>query len=145
MGADIKRQNEVFQADYDKIYAKGTWTDSEVARMKDYKKLIYYNLAVCAMEEGEGHPGEGYLPEMSGARGRDPMTGRYMSRDSGLDNWNHSGSGMYYDGGNSSYRRYYDGEKEKAVHQLHRMMENTDDPERKNALRFAITMAEQQR
>ena len=43
----------------------------------------------------------------------------------------------------SSGRRYYDSEKEKAIHKLHHMMENEDNAEKKNALKLAITELEQ--
>lgn len=140
MGADVKHENEAFKADFDKIFAKGTWTKEDLSMMKDLKKIIYYNLAICAMEESGEHPGEGYLPEMSYARGRNSMNGQYVSRDSG-----YSGRRYYnnsYDDMTSSGRKYYDSEKEKAIHMLHRMMENTDDPDRKNALKIAINEIE---
>lgn len=158
MGADIKRENECFQQDYDKLYAKGTWTPEEVKTMKDLKKLIYYNLAIQAMEKGSGYSDEEYSPEMSYARGRSNRSGMhpyFPDGGSGMyyDGGGNGRSGNYYDGGNGngrsgtgyydggsdrSGRRYYDGEKEKAMKQLHRMMENSDDPERRNALRMAI-------
>ena len=70
---------------------------------------------------------EGY--GSSERRGRDSM-GRYTSRDGG------SYDGSYYDGG--SYRSYegrsMHGDREK----LERMMEETDDPSVKRALREAM-------
>ena len=144
MGADMKRQNEAFEADYEKIYAKGTWTKDDIEMMKDLKKLIYYNKVICAMDEGGSYPGSEHMPEGNGyGRGRDSM-GRYTSGDMGM---NHGGSGMYsypmYDNGyEASGRRYYDSEKKNAIHKLHQMMENTDDPERKNALKIAINELE---
>ena len=151
MGHEIKKQNDDFQADFDKIYAKGTWTKDEISMMKDLKKLIYYNKVICAMDEGTEYPGSDHMPdmsEMSFRRGRNPMNGQYMSRDMYRDGgYNNSNSGMYHypDWPNSydmSGRRYYDSEKEKAIHKLHHMMENTDDPERKNALKIAINELE---
>lgn len=135
MGHEIKKQNEDFQADFDKIYAKGTWTKDEISMMKDLKKLIYYNKVICAMDEGTEYPGSEYMPDMSYARGRNPMNGQFVSRDMyHYPDWPNS-----YD---MSGRRYYDSEKEKAIHKLHHMMENTDDPERKNALKIAINELE---
>lgn len=148
MGEQCKKENMAFQQDYDKMFAKGTWSPQEIDAMKNLKKLIYYNLAIEAMENGQGHPSDGYLPEMSYARGRNAM-GQFTSGD----NWDNRsghypyypdmGGGMYYDGmNNSSGRRYYDSEKEKAIHKLHHMMDNTDDPERKNALKIALNELE---
>ena len=154
MGADIKHENETFLSDYQKIYSKGSWTKDDLCMMKDLKKLIYYNLAIEGMENGGGFPGSEYLGEMSFARGRDGM-GRFTSGDmmdgrggSGLYHYPPMYGGMsgnrYYDGSyDQSGRRYYDSEKEKAIHKLHHMMENTDDPERKNALKIAINELEQ--
>ncbi len=150
MGEQCKKENMAFQQDYDKMFAKGTWSPQEIDAMKNLKKLIYYNLAIEAMEEGQGHPGAGHLPEMSYARGRNAM-GQYTSGNG--DDWEgrsghhpyypDMGSGMYYDGMNDrSGRRYYDSEKEKAIHKLHHMMDNTDDPERKNALKIALNELE---
>lgn len=150
MGEQCKKENMAFQQDYDKMFAKGNWNPQEISMMKDLKKLIYYNLAIEAMEEGQGHPGAGHLPEMSYARGRNAM-GQYTSGNG--EDWDgRSGhhpyypdmGGMYYNGMNDrSGRRYYDSEKEKAIHKLHHMMDNTDDPERKNALKIALNELEQ--
>lgn len=66
------------------------------------------------------------------------------SNGGGNSGANNGGGGGRGSGGwdNSSGRRYYDSEKEKAIHKLHHMMENTDDAERKNALKIAITELE---
>lgn len=150
MGEKCMEENRTFQQDYDKMYAKGSWSPQEVAMMKDLKKLIYYNLVIEAMENGNGYPGESHMPDMSYARNRNAM-GQFTSGD----NWDQRsgnryyypdmGGGMYYDGmTDRSGRRYYDSEKEKAVHQLHHMMDNTDDPARKSAINFALKMIESQ-
>lgn len=134
MGAQMKQQNEAFEKDFKTIYDKGTWSPQDIAQMKDLKKLIYYNKVICAMDEGDEYPGSDYMPDMrSYARGRDAMTGRYVSRDMRYPDdhmWEMSG------------RKYYDSEKEKAIHKLHQMMENTDDPERKSALKIALNELE---
>lgn len=145
MGADIKRENEAFQADYEKIFAKGTWSLEDLTRMKEYKKLIYYNKVICAMDEGGEYPGSEHMPhEGSGARHRDDM-GRFTSGMM-MPHPYYEGSGnRYYGdpwGDDGSGRRYYDSEREKAIHKLHSMMENTDDPERKSVYRFAINELE---
>lgn len=153
MGADIKRENEAFQADYEKIFAKGTWTLEDLTRMKEYKKLIYYNKVICAMDEGEAYPGSEFIPQNgsgarnrngSGARNRNGM-GQYTSGMMGQPYYEGSGNRYYDDqwGDNGSGRRYYDSEKEKAIHKLHSLMENTDDPERKNAYKIALHELEQ--
>jgi len=151
MGEQCKKENMAFQQDYDKLFQKGNWNPQEIDAMKNLKKLIYYNLAIESMEEGQGHPGAGHLPEMSYARGRNGM-GQYTSGNG--EDWDgRSGhhpyypemGGMYYDGMNDrSGRRYLDSEKEKAVHQLHHMMDNTDDPARKSAINYALKMIEPQ-
>ena len=147
MGDKIKHENETFQADYDKLYAKGSWNKDEISMMKDLKKLIYYNKVICAMDEGKEYPGSEYMPEnMSGARGRDGM-GRYTSGNvmSGMHQIPpyYYGTGPSYDNWDTSGRRYYDSEKEKAIHKLHEMMSMTDDPERKNVYRIALNELEQ--
>lgn len=157
MAENFKKENECFQKDYDKLYSKGSWNKDEITMMKDLKKLMYYNLVIDAMENSGDYPGSEYMPEMSYRRGRNPMNGQFISRDMSRD----MGSGMYYppymDGNswggsynNNSYndmrssgRRYYDSEKEKAIHKLHHMMENEDNAEKKNALKLAITELEQ--
>lgn len=160
MGESLMKENECFQKDYDKLYAKGAWNKDEISMMKDFKKLIYYNLVIDAMKNGEEYPGSEHMPEMSYRRGRNPMNGQYMSMDmrgmnggSGMyyppymdnsyDNWNNGSGNRYYDDMRSSGRRYYDSEKEKAIHKLHHMMENEDNAEKKNALKLAITELEQ--
>ena len=60
--SDIQKENECFQQDYEELYARGKWNGDELDRMKNYKKLIYYNLAIEAMQNGEGRPGKGHLP-----------------------------------------------------------------------------------
>ena len=148
MGAQAKQQIEAFEKDFNTLYAKGTWTPQDISQMKDLKKLIYYTKVICAMDEGDEYPGSEHMPDTrSYTRGRDPVNGRYVSRDmmpngSGMYHHPYMDGGMYYDDMNSYSRRYYDSEKEKAIHKLHHMMENTDDPERKNALRFAINELE---
>lgn len=168
MGDQVKQQNEAFEKDFNTLYAKSTWTKDDIAQMKDLKKLIYYNKVICAMDEGGEYPGSDYMPEtaMSYRRGRNQYNGQFMSRDGGSYNgggsvygmsnngggYNNGGSGVYYPdnpmwnaqswSNNTSGRRYYDSEKEKAIHKLHHMMENTDDPERKNALKIAINELE---
>ena len=148
MGAQAKQQIEAFEKDFNTLYAKGTWAPQDISQMKDLKKLIYYTKVICAMDEGDEYPGSEHMPDTrSYTPGRDPVNGRYVSRDmmprgSGTYYHPYMNGGMYYDDMNASSRRYYDSEKEKAIHKLHHMMENTDDPERKNALRFAINELE---
>ncbi len=158
MGADIKKENECFQKDYDKLYAKGTWSKDDLEAMKNYKKLIYYNLAIDGMENGQGFPGSEYTdyqPDMrmmnNGGYGRQNSNNRGGSGMgygaypmNGMNNMNmpwESGN-RFYDNMGGSGRRYYDDEKKNAIHKLHHMMDNTDDPERKNALRLAINELE---
>lgn len=151
--ADIMKENECFQKDYNKMYDKGTWNKDELEMMKNLKKLIYYNLVIDAMENGGSYPGSKYIPEMSFRRGSNMNNGRFMSRDMYYppymdgNSWDMDGrmnSGRnYYDNNGSSGRNYYDSEKEKAIHKLHHMMENEDNVEKKNALKMAIMELEQ--
>ena len=151
--ADIMKENECFQKDYNKMYDKGTWNKDELEMMKNLKKLIYYNLVIDAMENGGSYPGSEHMPEMSFRRGRNMNNGRFMSRDMYYppymdgNSWDMDGrmnSGRnYYDNNGSSGRNYYDSEKEKAIHKLHHMMENEDNVEKKNALKMAIMELEQ--
>lgn len=148
--ADIMKENECFQKDYNKLYDKGTWGKDELEMMKNLKKLIYYNLVIDAMENGGSYPGSEYMPEISFRRGRNMNNGQFMSRDMSRE----MSRGMYYppymdgnswdmDGRMNSGRNYYDSEKEKAIHKLHHMMENEDNAEKKNALKLAIMNLEQ--
>lgn len=162
MAENVTKEIECFKKDFDKIYAKGTWTKDDIEMMKDLKKLMYYCLVIDSMENGGSYPGSEYMPGNSGSMrqsyGRGYGNMGYGNQNSGMNSgrgYGDQGSGMYYpeypqmngnryyDGMSSSGRRYYDSEKEKAVHKLHHMMENTDDPERKNALKIAINELEQ--
>lgn len=156
MGADYKRENETFQQDYDKLFAKGSWSTDEINMLKDLKKLIYYNTLLCEMEEAKEDNGGNWERHSGGSGARRSQSrnsmGQYTSGESmGYNggNGNNGGSGTYYppyyfDNRDdwASGRRYYDSEKDKAIHKLHHMMDNTDDPERKNALRIAINELE---
>lgn len=127
---DMKKYIAEFQNDFDKQAAKGVWDDNAIRRMKDLQKLMYYMEVRCAMKEGNDYPGSEHMPEtsrMTYAKDRNSM-------------WP---SHPYYDDQRTSSRRYYDSEKEKAIHKLHHMMENTDNMEQKNALKLAITELEQ--
>lgn len=142
-----KRKYEELESDFNKILSKGEWKPEDLCKMKDIQKILYYIDVRQAMKEGADYPGEQYMPEaMSYARGRNMNNGRYMSRDMGR------GSGTYYppymdgqnqwDGMNTPGRNYYDSQKEKYLHKIHNMMDNTDDAERKAALNFAIKVIE---
>lgn len=153
MGDMNKKTLEELQQDFDKIASKGAWTDAEYERMKNLQKIMYYMEVRCAMKEGQGYPGSEYMDDtdMSFRRGRNMNNGRYMSRDGGSgmhyppymdgNSWANGGNGNW--DMNASGRRYYDSEKEKAIHKLHHMMENEDNAEKKNALKLAITELEQ--
>lgn len=138
MGDQMKKQVEKFESDYDKIFSKGAWEPKDITMMKDLQKLMYYLEVRCAMKEGEDYPGSEYMDERgsSYARGgnqaRSPMTGRYMPR---------GGSGtypMYYDDMRGSGRRYYDDEKESAIHRMHKMMDSESNPDVRMAIQEAI-------
>ena len=97
MAENAMKEVECFQKDYDKLYTKGSWTKDEVSLMKDYKKLIYYNLVIDRMLNGESYPGEEYMPDgMSGRRMRNPMNGQYMSGNGMYRDMGRNGSGTYH-------------------------------------------------
>lgn len=142
------KQVEEFQKDYDKIYAKGKWEPCDYTTMKDLQKLMYYIEVREAMKNGNDYPGSEYMDQNSynrgysyarGGRMHNPSNGRFMPRGSGtypMDN-----GPWYYDDGMSS-RRYYDGEKEDAVHKLHKIMDSETNPEFKMAIQEGIRMLE---
>lgn len=139
-----KSKYDELESDFRKFLDKGKWTPDDYKTMKDIQKLLYYIDVRCAMKEGDEYPGSAYMPpNMSYAQRRNSM-GQFTSGD--MNGWSMNGSGtyphmdrnMYYDGMGMSGRRYYDSEREKAIHKLHHMMENTDDAERKSALNFAL-------
>lgn len=126
MGDMMKRQIEKFEADYDQIAAKGSWSKDEIEMMKDLQKLMYYLEVRCAMKEGGEYPGSEYMDKRSYDMAHSYARG-------------HNGTyPMYYDNMGMSGRRYYDSEKENAVHELHRMMDSKTDPEVKMAIQSAI-------
>ena len=131
----MSRQIEKFESDYDQIFAKDAWTKDDIETMKDLQKLMYYIEVRCAMKDGGEYPGSDYMNGRSYAnRGqmRNTITGRYISDGrSGM-------YPMYYDSEGMSGRRYYDSEKENAVHELHRMMESKNDPEIRMAIQEAV-------
>ena len=137
---DMKKTIAELERDFDKIASKGVWNDQELSRMKELQKIMYYMEVRCAMKEGNDYPGSEYMPDsfgvMYGARGRSSMGGHRYG-----DSWpmHHP----EYDDMNVYSKKYYDSEREKSVHKLHHMMENTDNAEQKNALRFAINALEQ--
>lgn len=143
---------EKFDADYNKIYSQDGWTKEDIEMMKDLQKLMYYIEVRCAMKDGGEYPGEQYMDETSynsydsryydgydnnsytrGGYGRGNM-GRSMTMQYGRPmsyGRNGYGNGM-------SGRRYYDGEKEKAMSDLRRMMSMEQDPEKQAMIESAI-------
>lgn len=151
MGDIMKRTLAELEKDFEKVASKNAWDPADITRMKDLQKLMYYMDVRCAMKEGEDYPGSEYMPDGASktfARGRNRM-GQFTSGNMNGGMWdNRSGMyhypDMYYDGGMSG-RRYYDSERDKNLHKLHHMMENTDDESRKSALDFAIKVIEDQK
>lgn len=159
MGDMMKKQIDKFEADYNKIASKEAWEPKDITMMKDLQKLMYYLEVRCTMKEGGEYPGSEYIDEGSGrsyarnqVRNRNAM-GQFTSNGSGMYPMGYgrlddmSGTdGMsgrrYYDGGSymrgGSGRRYYDAEKEKAIHELHRLMDSKDDPEIRATLQNVI-------
>lgn len=165
MADKTKRQIEKFEADYEKVASKDVWEPCEITLMKDLQKLMYYLEVRKAMKEGGNYPGSEYMEDddddemsyRSYARMRNGMgqftSGRRSraggSYDRGMPG-NMGGSGRYpmnggpwyYDDGRGSGNRYYDGEKEDAVHKLHKMMDSDNNPEFKMAIQEAIRFLE---
>lgn len=113
-----QRLIEKYEADFDKISSKETWSKEDITMMKDLQKLMYYLEVRCAMKEGtieRGHSYDSYHGYSNGRSGR----------------WNPNYDGMYG-------RKYYDGEKEAAIHKLHRMMDSEDNPETRMAIQNVI-------
>lgn len=151
MGENMHKQIEEFQRDYDKIFEKGKWEACDYTTMKDLQKLMYYIEVRDAMKNGGEYPGSEYMDQNSYARGnqmRSPSTGRFMSHGfSGtypMNNgpWYYDDGRMsgrrYYDDGYMSGRNYYDGQKEDAIHKLHKVMDSENNPEFKMAVQEAI-------
>ena len=153
MGNPMK-QVEKFDADYNKIYSQDVWTKEDIEMMKDLQKLMYYIEVRCAMKDGADYPGEQYMDEMGyngngydsrsydgydnsyarGGYGRGNM-GRSMAMQNGRP-MPYGRNGMY--GNGMSGRRYYDGEKDKAMSDLRRMMSMEQDPEKQAMIESAI-------
>ena len=152
MGNPMKQVEKV-DADYNKIYSQDGWTKEDIEMMKDLQKLMYYIEVRCAMKDGAEYPGEQYMDEMSyngydsrsydgydnsyarGGYGRGNMGGRSMTMQYGRPV--SYGRGSMYSNGMSG-RRYYDGEKEKAMNDLRRMMSMEQDPEKQAMIESAI-------
>lgn len=164
---DIYKQIEEFEKDYDKIAAKNVWEPCDITKMKDLQKLMYYLEVREAMKNGGEYPGSEYMDQNSyeGAQRRNMNTGRFMSSRGGSGTYpmgygpmfyndgrgsgrryydGDRGSGRrYYDDDYGSGRRYYDGEKEDAIHKLHKAMDAETNPEFKTAIQEAIRMLEE--
>ena len=149
MGDNMNKQVEEFQRDYDKIYDKGKWEPCDYTTMKDLQKLMYYIEVRDAMKNGGDYPGSEYMDQNSyghgysyarGNRMHNPSNGRFMSRG-GSGTYPMGNGPWYYDDGMSS-RRYYDDEKEDAIHKLHKAMDAETNPEFRMAIQEAIRMLE---
>lgn len=130
------KQIEEFEKDYDKIASKDVWDPSDITRMKDLQKLMYYLEVRCAMKDGGDYPGSNYMNRGSyrGNRGSGhyPMDGGPWYYDNGQ---NMSGR-RYYD--SMSGRRYYDDDRKSAIDRLQRMMETETNQSVKMAIQNAI-------
>lgn len=149
MGENMYKQVEEFQKDYDKIYAKGKWEPCDYTTMKDLQKLMYYIEVREAMKNGGDYSGSEYMDQNSYNRGysyargntmHNPLNGRFMPRG-GSGTYPMGNGPWYYDNGMSG-RRYYDGEKEDAIHKLHKAMDAETNPDFRMAIQEAIRMLE---
>ena len=148
MEEKMYKQIDKFEADYDKIASKEVWDPSDITKMKDLQKLMYYLEVRCAMKDGGGYPGSEYMnrgsytgrPYTGGNRG----SGHYPM-DGGpwyYDNGNNMSGRRYYDGGMSG-RRYYDDERGNAIEHLRQMMNTEGNQDRRMALQSAMRMLEE--
>ena len=150
MAVDMYKQIEEFQRDYDKIFEKGKWEPCDYTTMKDLQKLMYYIEVRDAMKNGGDYPGSEYMDQNSYNRGysyarggnrmHNPTNGRFMPRG-GSGTYPMGNGPWYYDDGMSG-RRYSDGEKEDAIHKLHKAMDAETNPEFRMAIQEAIHMLE---
>ena len=128
MEGNTQRLIEKYEADFNKISSKEGWSKDDIAMMKDLQKLMYYLEIRCAMKEGSVERGHSYDMNSNnsyGYSGRNTYNNGYSGR------WNPNSDNM-------SGRRYYDGEKEAAIHKLHRMMDSEDNPETRTAIQNVI-------
>jgi len=145
MEAKTERLIEKYDADYNKIASKESWTKDDITMMKDLQKLMYYIEVRCAMKEGNEYPGSEHMPDMSYARGYSSrMSGHYPMHEGPWYYDMEGGSGSHYrnDYGVSG-NRYYDGEKEAVIHKLHRMLDKEDNPMKRTAIQEIIREFEQ--
>ena len=128
MEAKDLRLIEKYEADFDKISSKEAWSKEDITMMKDLQKLMYYLEIRCAMKEGSVERGHSYDAHSYNGYG--------YSSGNAYDNGRSGRWSPNY--GNMSGRRYYDGEKEAAIHKLHRMMDSEDNPETRSAIQNVI-------
>ena len=141
------KQIEKFEADYDKIASKEVWDPSDITKMKDLQKLMYYLEVRCAMKDGDDYPGSEYM-------NRGSYTGHaYTGGNRGSGHYPMDGGPWYYDNGNGmsgrryydngmSGRRYYDDERSNMVDHIRQMMANENNQERRMALQNLMRMYE---
>lgn len=142
------KQIEKFEADYDKIASKEIWDPSDITKMKDLQKLMYYLEVRCAMKDGGDYPGSEHM-NRSSYTGRTYTDGNrgsgHYPMDGGpwyYDNGNNMSGRRYYDGGMSG-RRYYDDERSNAIEHLRQMMNTEGNQDRRMALQSAMRMLEE--
>lgn len=139
MGENKKKDLERFWSEYDQVSSKDKWTKDDIELMKNLLKCLYYKKVVCAMDEAEEYDEGDYASGMSYAsRGprRNMNTGRYMPSGSGAYPMN----GPYYD--NRPDRRYYDDQKQMAIHRFESMAEAERDPEMRAAMQELVRMVQ---
>lgn len=137
---------EKYDSDFCKIASKDVWEPQDVTMMKDLQKIMYYLEVRDSMNGGKNYgeeydQGEGMSYGRSGRRGG--SSGRSYNNSYGNNSYGYgeggSGRSYYYDDmSRTSGRRYYDGDKERAVQDLRRMMESSGDPELRTAFQGFI-------
>lgn len=147
MDSKTKRLIERYENDFDRLSANEMYTPEQLVQMKDLQKLMYYIELRCEMKKAqEEEQGQSDDEKRSYARRRNAMgqftSGHYpMMEDEGRYYENMGSGRRYYEGnggyggnnssgeGNMSGRRYYDSEKEKAIHYLHKALDSETRPD----------------
>lgn len=160
MDDTTKRLIDTFEKDFHELSSKGAWTSEDLVKMKDLQKIMYYLEVRCAMKEGNEYPGSEYMDGGSSFRGRGRSGNSYGGNSYGGSYDNSYGGNSYdhpyYDGrgnrgggggsgnrsSNMSGRRYYDGEREKFMNELNRMMDSEQDPRTREAMENLARMIE---
>lgn len=140
MEEQMHKTRERLEKEFKEISSCEKWTTDILTKMKDVLKSMYYIDVISAMKEGGEYPGS---EEMANYRTFDSMSG--AQRRNAMGQFSKNGmSGTYpmngyypmntfdrgyYDGdrnGGMSGRRYYDSEKDHAIQELRRKIDELE-------------------